>query len=274
MKIHSENKKTNSQVKSLIRNVLLSSTSHGIPKIIGSQTSSLKILWFFCTIISAGLCCFLIAQNIISYFNYEVTTTFRFKNEISSLFPTITICNINFFTTEYAAKTLLSKIDSNASFNKSYFLWFNYYLSTIVYSDNDLQSNISSFSDSKEKLLVKSAFDFNEKNKSEFSFYFHPLYGNCYQFNSGNDEYGNKIPLKSVTKTEPITNLWLALNISIHNDFKNYNFNFGAIIFIHNHTSSPFSVNGITLGARTITNIEAHICTSASTSSLSPLLPP
>lgn len=254
MIVDSKPVKTSSKIKNAIADVVLSSTSHGIPNVVRSPRPSLKILWTLSTVVSAGFCCYLITQNIMSYLNFDVTTTIRVKKETSSLFPTITLCNLNAFTTDYTVNTFIKSFSPDVKNMMGYFPWLNFYLSTIM--NNDLQMNRSMFGDSKEKLLVESYFDVLLINQSELSYYFHPLYGNCYQFNSGKDQNGNEIALKRVTKNDRITGFRSVLNVSIHPQIKEYVYDIGAVLMIHNSSISPFSVHGITLGANIITNIE------------------
>ncbi|CAF1125717.1 unnamed protein product [Brachionus calyciflorus] len=92
-------------------------------------------------------------------------------------------------------------------------------------------------------------------NKSEFKFYFHPNYGNCYEFNTGYNENGSKIPLKTTIVTERAQGLRLVLNTSVPESLKFITPFTGAVVFIHNHTTDPMMVTGITLAPKTETNI-------------------
>jgi hypothetical protein len=53
-----------------------------------------------------GFSSFFTIQSFMNYFNYEVVTTHRIVKEIPVVFPQITICNTNMFTSEYAVEFL------------------------------------------------------------------------------------------------------------------------------------------------------------------------
>ena len=45
---------------------------------------------------------------ILTYLEYNVNTLTRSVNEVPSIYPKITICNVNFYTTKYAYDYLMS----------------------------------------------------------------------------------------------------------------------------------------------------------------------
>ena len=47
-------------------------------------------------------------QTLLSYLSYEVITTLRTLLESSTIFPKITFCNLNVFTSEYSVAFLKS----------------------------------------------------------------------------------------------------------------------------------------------------------------------
>ncbi len=53
-----------------------------------------------------GFSSFLTIQSFVNYFNYDVVTTHRIVKEIPVVFPQITICYTNMFTSEYAVEFL------------------------------------------------------------------------------------------------------------------------------------------------------------------------
>lgn len=67
------------EIKSILKDVCLSSTVHAIPNIAKTTRISLALMWITFLIVSTGLCAYMIARNVTSYLQYEVTTKIREK---------------------------------------------------------------------------------------------------------------------------------------------------------------------------------------------------
>ncbi|CAF1010992.1 unnamed protein product [Brachionus calyciflorus] len=248
MKIESKKPDLKTRIKNVTLDIILSSTSHGLPNIFRSSNLYIKLMWIFFTLISSGLLAYMVTQSIMNYFKYEVTTKTRVKTEFKSTFPTITVCNLNFFTNEYSADYIKS-ID--------YFKFERNPLSkNFEYFARALKTKNSSFyGDSLEKLIVYCEYEGRKCNMSQVKYYDHPEYGNCYMINSGYDKNGNKIPLWPAVAPKRQLGLNLLLNISVHDELKFLSPNYGAIVMIHNNTINPFVQEGITLSPKTESNI-------------------
>jgi hypothetical protein len=68
----------------------LDSTSHGIPKIIKSEKTCLKIMWLVLFLLSSSLGIYLIIQSFINYFYFDVVTSIKVFKETPTEFPAIT----------------------------------------------------------------------------------------------------------------------------------------------------------------------------------------
>ena len=75
-------------------------TIHGIPNIAKSDGIISTSMWVLITLVSAGFSCYYIAQGISDFLGYDVTTKIRFINEQPAMFPSVTLCNVNPFTTQ------------------------------------------------------------------------------------------------------------------------------------------------------------------------------
>ncbi|RNA34522.1 amiloride-sensitive sodium channel subunit beta [Brachionus plicatilis] len=242
------------RIRKAVVDVVLSSTGHGFPNIIRSNNFFIKFMWIFFTILSSSFCIFLITESILSYFKYEVTTKTRVINEIMAIFPTVTVCNMNYFTSIYSLKFIEAfKSEMNAKINP---------LSTLFETIAKMHSKEEKFTflkenygDSLDKLVVYCQYNYEDCNLTDFKFFLHPNYGNCYQFNSGFDSHGKKNDLKYAMTTERLSGLRLILNISVTQKLKFMNPSTGAVIFIHNHTTYPMMVDTITLAPKTETSI-------------------
>ncbi|RNA38831.1 amiloride-sensitive sodium channel subunit gamma-like [Brachionus plicatilis] len=233
-------------IKKIIKESILSSTGHGFPNIIRSEKWPFKILWILSTLVSIGLCSLLIIQSILLYFSYEVTTKIRVISEFKSEFPTITVCNINFFTTQLITDTFGSDFNSTPDD-----FFFDLGFRDKIPKNLDLKL----FGDSKEKLIKTAKESIYSINMSQIKYFYHPEHGNCYQINSGFDQNGHQVPLITFLRPGRIAAISLILNVSLHQELRKHNMNMAGIIFIHNKTQSPLSVDGVIVSPGFITNI-------------------
>lgn len=125
-----EKEKLSKKLKRIAVKHLKLSTAHAIPNITRSPKLVVKLVWAFFLLASLGGCGFLMGLKIIEYFSFDVSTKIRELNEFPSVFPTISICNLNPFTSQYAIEFLrnvgaqnnLSDIfDDELYYNLSYF---------------------------------------------------------------------------------------------------------------------------------------------------------
>jgi hypothetical protein len=76
-------------------------TAHGLPNIFMSKRVIIKVLWTLALFASITYCIINIYREIVKYFYYEYTTHLETVEDVPSLFPAITFCNINpLITTE------------------------------------------------------------------------------------------------------------------------------------------------------------------------------
>ena len=87
-----KNEQKNSQIKDLIVKEMTNEGIQSILKILFSDHIVLKLFWFFCVIVSTGLCSYLVLQSLFSYLAFEVNMATTNKLEVQSDFPKITIC--------------------------------------------------------------------------------------------------------------------------------------------------------------------------------------
>lgn len=238
--------KISTKIKNILKEKISTSTNHGLPNIIHSDRTSLKLLWSISTLISTGFCIYYTIQTIINFYKYEVTTKIRVIDELSSEFPQITVCNINFFTNQIAVDELLKS-------NLTHVIdepFFQMNLKALAG-----KTNLSRFGETKEKLIRKIIMDVNMLDLSLVSDFYHPEHGNCFKINSGIDENGHEISIIKMTRPGRIQGMWIILNTSIHNKLNKYSVHNGGIVFINNRTESVLSVDGVMLKPGTVTNI-------------------
>ena len=69
---------------------------------VNHHSTPIKLLWTCSFLILASLTGYLVVQNLINYYQYEVVTQVDAVNVRPLEFPTVTLCNLNPFTSKYA----------------------------------------------------------------------------------------------------------------------------------------------------------------------------
>ncbi len=100
------------QLKTMIVKYSLESTAQGYPKIFESKILLVKLIWILIFLGSSGGTAYFVVKGIIDYFQYEVVTKIRVISEVPSVFPTVTICDNNAFTS-VASDMLIKNISYN-----------------------------------------------------------------------------------------------------------------------------------------------------------------
>jgi hypothetical protein len=112
-------------LKSILSEIILASSLHGIPGILRTKRTFFKLVWAISFIISASVCAFMLINSINDYFKYEIVTTTTVKTEMPSAFPEITICNSNPLMTDEAIKYVNTILDEWNLTNKE--VWDAFY---------------------------------------------------------------------------------------------------------------------------------------------------
>jgi hypothetical protein len=224
-----EHRKKLSKLKNLILEWSQSVTYHCFPKIFKEKTRfCMRFIWALIFLIFSSLTCYILVNNITSYYKYSVVSTIQIVNEETSVFPAVTICNSNPYVTKYAenlTKELAYEsygIDLESitfdDFNKEFIPKLGFYMNTYVnnpeYSDTNRKRLGLNFA----KFINSCYFNNLPCNLTrDFQWFFHSDYGNCIQFNanafdfksssSSGKRYGLQLrigPIKSENKY-PIT---------------------------------------------------------------------
>ena len=148
-------------------------------------------------LVTSALASFTVVQSCVSYFSYQVTTNARTIYETPTLFPKITICNLNMFTTQYALDFLtgidgsilnLDTIPSNLTNAESNELvnYIFYQALNIAVTKNFTEQERQMFSHSFDDILLTCYFNGQLCTANDFIAVFDSAYGNCLVFNSDN----------------------------------------------------------------------------------------
>ena len=84
----------------LISQSLTNSISQSVLKILITPHLTLKVYLFMMILVTCSVASYMVAQSVAKYLDFEVITTTRTIYEKPSLFPKVTICNQNMFTTQ------------------------------------------------------------------------------------------------------------------------------------------------------------------------------
>jgi hypothetical protein len=176
-------------LKKLLKETLCNSVAQAILNLIETPHKLLKLFLFTIVTCSTGMAGYMVINSIINYYAYRVVTTSRTYHEIPALFPKVTFCNLNKYTTEYGFKT----DDVNLTISQRKLL------------GHDLDD-----------ILIHCEFNFVECNSSDFVWSFDEAYGNCYSFNSGFDSKGNKVDLKQSAFVGSDYGLYMELYVNFY----------------------------------------------------------
>ena len=232
-----EIQKRNKEIINLLNESILTHSTHAIIDIILTSHLMIKIFLAIFVLFSTGVASYLVIKSIMDYLAFEVTIKSRTIYETPTLFPKVTFCNLNLFTTEYAYKLVREGIYSSTNL-----------------SDEEKKQLGHDLND----ILLECFFNLKKCNSSDFIWSFDSTFGNCYTFNSDFDSNGNKVDLKETASFDPYLGLYLTLYVDVYEEFLNLNTSVmylvstgrGALIRVGNSSYSTFySSNGISLPA-------------------------
>jgi hypothetical protein len=104
----------NEFLKETFNTTITNEAVQGLSKILISQSRTIKVFWFFSLFLANALNFYFIIASILTYLKYEVSTVREYVVENPSVYPKVTFCNNNQFTTAYALdflKEINKKVD-------------------------------------------------------------------------------------------------------------------------------------------------------------------
>jgi hypothetical protein len=245
------------------------STMHGIPNLVRTHKLPIKLMWIFFITVSTALCAYLIIQNITNYLTFNVVTKIRDLNEFPSTFPTISICNADLFSSENNSIEYLKRVgvdelnlpdifndkiaaelDANGSLADigSYYYFFG------ISGTNALNVTAKkSLGYDINDILISCTYFNQDCDASDFVWFWHYVFGNCFKFNSGFDSNGNRVELKTGSGNGIFSGLNLVFFSGLSDKLKRAYIDqgLGMVIFIHNSSTSPLTINPITIQSNT-----------------------
>ena len=204
----------------------------GLPNFARSKIKIFKIMWLVIIMLSSCACVFFVIKSTNEYLKYPVAATTRLLQEQHSVFPTVTICQVNPFSTNYATK-IMKEVGANIMYDLE--AYRNH--TTGSYLSDEEKQKMSNFDD----ILVSCTVGLTKCNASHFEWIWHPSKYNCYRYNSKREDLlsanvaGSTNFNLEITLYAGLPDYWSA-QIGLYGKR-------GFYIFIHNVTDYPFSTN-------------------------------
>jgi len=104
------------RIKDQLTEAGMSTTGHVIMLIIRSQYLPMKIIFLLAWLVGFGLTLYLVTNNILDYYKYDVTTQTRVIRDQSMILPKVTICNRERFVTDDSILFLANVIRNDGIF--------------------------------------------------------------------------------------------------------------------------------------------------------------
>ena len=177
------------------------------------------------------------------------------------MFPTVTFCNIkalnssDSFTSAYLIKNVqylslgLNITDSKQNNLKEILRFYsfsdwvilqNFAVRSFIGNDKNLTNETrKKLGYQIEDMLISCRFNFKTCQPSDFNYFYHAQYGNCYTFNGGVYDNGTSAPLKTINFNGPAYSLQLELFLGNPTYDLPYDLDSGIVLTINNNTAQP-----------------------------------
>jgi len=214
-------------------------TAQCYPKIFQKNSNKcLQLTWSLVFILFSGLTALFVVLGIVDYLEFEVVTKIRIHTGKQIIFPLITLCNANPFTSKksnYLIENMHDENNLSLIFDKNR-KWHAYTLHAMNKAFGLSDEQKQEFGFSLNQSLKECSFHTEPCLASDFTWRFSYRYGNCFQFDP------HRI-VKNVYLSENMYGIFLTLgNLENQNEFPS-NPAEGLKIFFHNGTE--FSLNDI-----------------------------
>ncbi|RNA25225.1 acid-sensing ion channel 1-like isoform X1 [Brachionus plicatilis] len=220
-----------------LREIVESSTIHGIPNVLRSKNKFLRYFWTVAFLVFFSYCMYSVVLIIFTYLQFNVIVRMQIVQTYNAEFPAVTFCNINpyDFTIGENLKNVTKLL------NESFLYAENFNSKRCDTQMNNVLNvelpNLHGFS--LDKLLISCQYDGKPCDPNNFfpqrAFYF----GNCYTFNYGKNSTGHQVPIEKSKRPGTINGLKLKLFVGAPEYQPCWEYRFGALIVVHNRTSPP-----------------------------------
>jgi hypothetical protein len=237
MSVDFENQKLNltkksTRIKKTFNEWSSTFTAQCYPKIFQNNNNKcLQLTWSLIFILFSCLTCWFVILGIVDYLEYEVVTKIRINVGKEIVFPLITVCDANPFTSRKSSNLLKDMQDEGESNsptdNNNKWTDYTSYAMNKAFSFSDEKKQELGFSINQS---LKSCLFYNKPcMASDFTWRFNYRYGNCFQLDP------HRV-VKHAHLSENMYGVYLILgNLENLNEFPAYPSE-GLKIFIHNGT--------------------------------------
>jgi hypothetical protein len=195
-----ENEERKCKLRGLLKDHLTNEMFLAMQEIIYSPHIAVRLFSVGFLLVSYVLASYTTLNLILSYFEYGVTNSVRTVYERPAVFPKVSVCNVNQFTSKYGYEFLRNltnnTFDTSFPENLSSFERLKQAYITQVkaftLANNSKYFEKKSLGQDLNDSLLSCAFNLYECTSDDFSWYYDAIYGNCYSFNSGFNSTGQR----------------------------------------------------------------------------------
>ena len=229
--LNSDKNKRKPSTRQLLKEILYNSTCQAILKIYESPSLIIKVFWLSCLLGACSLCSYFVIEALTEFFHYQVNLSSRTYFETSSLFPKVTLCNKNLFTTKYAYEL------ANGRPYTDFINYINFNL-----NDSEREKLAHKF----EHVLLDCSFNSEKCSAADFLREYDVSLGNCFTYNSGFNASGHRVSLKYSTRAGSPYGLRLTMYVNVYEKLKaSYLGYLGAIVLLGNSSYRSNSISKI-----------------------------
>ena len=100
-------KKKLKKIANVLVELIMASTSHGLPSFFRTERIAIKVMWFIAWLIFLTLGIYTVVNGVLDYFQWGITTQIGILYEIPTPFPTITFKPLKRQRTEYTLDEII-----------------------------------------------------------------------------------------------------------------------------------------------------------------------
>ena len=210
----------------------------GVSNVVRSEYTIIKVFWSLLFVIIACLCVYLIAESIVEYCKFQVTTNFRKERELKATFPTIFLCNANPLNTEYYVQLLdeanMTELDTDPYYNFVALEYYKLQSSGRYFTDDEIRrlNDVDGF-------LISCTFKKKPCSSASLKYIFLPYFLHCIQFNVGFDSNEQEVNFETVKSSGDLSELSMEFYVGIPDSLTSRITKRGVWITITNGTEDP-----------------------------------
>ena len=228
-----KSKETKYSLEQMLKDNLSCEMFHFVLNVFYSPHLVIKCILAFFILVACGLASYTTITLVLTYMEYNVITTTRIINETPAVFPKVTICNKNPFTSRNAFEFLsesnflnMSRINETLNGDRTL---ANQYFARLRAG---LFGQIQNMPDEKKKkfshdlndTLLSCLFSYQPCNSDDFEWKWDSNYGNCFVFNSEFNSSGQKVELRKSSIGGNIYGLQIEMYVNFYEYLKHFDF--------------------------------------------------